>query len=99
MRLGDGGLSLVSYHGFPVTLGGLLHLSFHISSASLRIIHISLPVFCLSCFNFCGIKAAIYACTYDSAYWCYVFLTVIQRLLMLVPELSQLINVPLLQIQ
>lgn len=49
-RLEDGGLSLVSYHRFPVTLGGLLHLSFHISSASLRIIPISLPVFCLSLF-------------------------------------------------
>lgn len=50
MRLRDGGLPLVSYHRFPVTLGGLLHLSFHISSTSLRIIHISLPVFCLSLF-------------------------------------------------
>lgn len=42
--------SLVSYHGFPVGLSGLLHLSIHISSASLRIVHISLPVLCLSLF-------------------------------------------------
>lgn len=63
---------------------------FHINSTSLRIIHISLPVFCLSLFRLLWDQGCHISPAHPTDSWCCASLTATQRSLTLVPGCATL---------